>query len=99
MDRISGSAEWSYDHEPAKDFEKGATTSLSKNWRLIARGDYSYGDSDNDAWHFNAMADYRFNDGGSAFIGYRYMNIDFASGSYSYDAEEQGPMLGVSIYW
>ncbi len=37
--------------------------------------------------------------GGSAFIGYRYMNIDFASGSYSYDAEEQGPMLGVSIYW
>ena len=75
------------------------TDTLSKNWSLIARGDYGYGDSDNDAWHFNAMADYRFNDWGSAFVGYRYMKIDYASSSYSYDAEQQGPLLGISIYW
>ena len=75
------------------------TTSLSKNWRLIARGDYGYGGSDNDAWHFNALADYRFKDWGSAFIGYRYMKFDYASSGYSYDAAQQGPMFGVSIYW
>ena len=75
------------------------TGTLSKNWRLIARGDYGYGDSDNDAWHFNAMVDYRFNDWGSAIIGYRYMKIDYSSSSYSYDADQQGPLLGVSIYW
>jgi hypothetical protein len=56
------------------------------------------GGSDNNAWHFNAMADYRFNDWGSAFVGYRYMKIDYASSSYSYDAKQQGPLLGVSIY-
>lgn len=54
-------------------------------------GDYGYGDSDNDAWHFNAMVDYHFNDWGSAFIGYRYMKFDYASSGYSYDAEQQGP--------
>jgi hypothetical protein len=74
-------------------------TAISENWRLIARGDYGYGGSDNNAWHFNAMADYRFSDWGSAFVGYRYMKIDYASNSYSYDAEQQGPMLGVSINW
>ena len=30
---------------------------------------------------------------------FRYMNIDYASNSYSYDAEQQGPLLGISIYW
>lgn len=74
-------------------------TSLTKNWRLIARGDYGYGDSDNDAWHFNAMADYQFNDWGSAFIGYRFIRIDYETSSYTFDADQQGPMVGVSIYW
>jgi len=75
------------------------TTGLSENWHLIARGDYGYGGSDNDAWHFNAMADYRFNDWGSAFIWYRYMKFDYDDGGYSFDADQQSPMLGVSIYW
>jgi hypothetical protein len=93
-DEIEGGDDW------YQGFVGGRVTArLSKNWHLIARGDYGYGDSDNDAWHFNAMADYRFNDWGSAFVGYRYMNIDYASSSYSYDAEQQGPLLGVSIYW
>ena len=74
-------------------------TSLTKNWRLIARGDYGYGDSDNESWHFNAMADYQFNDWGSAFIGYRFMRIDYETSSYTFDADQQGPMIGVSIYW
>jgi predicted porin len=59
---------------------------------------YVHCGSDNNAWHFNAMADYRFNDWGSAFVGYRYMKIDYASSSYSYDAKQQGPLLGDSIY-
>ena len=80
-------------------FGARVTASLSENWRLIARGDYGYGGSDNDAWHFNAMADYRFKDWGSAFGGYRYMKFDYEDDGYSFDADQQGPMLGVSIYW
>jgi hypothetical protein len=41
---------------------------------------------------------FRFNDWGAAFIGLRYMKFDYDGGGYSYDAEQQGPMLGVSIY-
>ncbi|MEH6609040.1 MAG: hypothetical protein V7696_06695 [Halioglobus sp.] len=75
------------------------TTELGKNWSFIARGDYGYGGSDNDVLHLSMMADYRFKSWGSAFIGYRYMKYDYASSNYSYDAEQQGPQLGMVIYW
>jgi hypothetical protein len=74
-------------------------SSVGKNWNLIARGDYGYGGSDNDAWHVSLMADYRFRDWGSAFIGYRYLKVDYEGGSYAYDAEQEGPQLGVAFYW
>ncbi|MEH6650663.1 MAG: hypothetical protein V7707_11610, partial [Motiliproteus sp.] len=74
-------------------------TPLADNWTLIARSDVGYGGSDNSAFHLNVMVDYRFQDWGSAFGGYRYMKFDYTSNSYAYDATQQGPMLGVAIYW
>lgn len=45
------------------------------------------------------MVDYRFKGWGSAFFGYRYMDIDYEGGGYLYDAKQQGPQLGVALYW
>ena len=71
---------------------------VGKNWRLRARGDYGYSDSDNSFWMLEAMLDYRINDWGAVEVGYRYMNIDFdndsSSDHYDYDMEESGPVIG-----
>jgi hypothetical protein len=31
--------------------------------------------------------------------GYRYMDFDYSSSDYGYDAVQQGPVLGFSFYW
>jgi hypothetical protein len=91
---IKGGDDWSHGFLGGR-----VTTELGKNWSFIARGDYGYGGSDNDVLHFSMIADYRFKNWGSAFIGYRYMQYDYASSHYSYDATQQGPQLGMVIYW
>jgi hypothetical protein len=93
-DSITGGDDWYHGFVGGR-----VTTSLSENWRLLARADYGYGGSGNDAWHLNAMADYRFKNWGSAFVGYRHMKFDYSSRGYAYDAEQRGPMAGISIYW
>jgi len=49
------------------------------------------------------MFDYRFRDWGSVFLGYRWMDFDYSSGSginhYAYDATQQGPLAGLMFYW
>ena len=92
--QIKGGDDWSHGFLGGR-----VTTSVGKNWSLIARGDYGYGGSDNDAWNLSLIADYRFKGWGSAFVGYRYMQIDYEGSDYGYDAEQQGPQLGVVFYW
>ena len=76
---------------------------LSEKWTLIGRADLGYGGSDNSAVNAAFMFDYRFNNWGSAFAGYRYLKYDYDNGSdndgYGYDAYQQGPLLGLTIHW
>jgi hypothetical protein len=74
-------------------------TEFAESWTLIVRSDVAYAGSDNNTFHINAMVDYRFNYWGSVFGGYRYMSFDYDDNGYAYDAVQQGPMLGLGIYW
>lgn len=46
---------------------------------------------------------YRFNDWGSVFAGWKWLDYDYETGSglnrYAYDARQQGPLAGLSIHW
>lgn len=93
-DQIKGGDDW------YQGFLGGRVTrSFGNAWSLIARGDYGYGGSDNDALHLSVMADYRFKKWGSAFAGLRYLKADYEGSGYSYNATQQGPQVGVVFYW
>ena len=77
---------------------------MSERWSFRARADYGYEGSDNTALQGIALFDYRFRDWGSAFFGYRYLDIDFDNGStrfdqYGFDGDEQGPDIGLNMYF
>ena len=72
---------------------------INDRWTFIGRADYGYGGSDNSAWNFTFMFDYRFNDWGSAFIGGRYLDYDYEDRSYGFDAAKAGPLAGITIHW
>lgn len=77
---------------------------LSENWTFIARVDYGAGFGDNSIWNLNAMFDYRFRNWGSMFVGYKYMSYDYDNeqtgfSRYAYDANQQGPLIGLSFHW
>lgn len=76
---------------------------FNDKWSFIGRTDYGYGGSDNTAINASFMFDYRFRDWGSAFAGYRYLEYDYdndsSSNGYAFDAYQQGPLLGVTLYW
>ncbi len=77
---------------------------LSDRWTLRARADLGYESAENTALQGIATVDYRFRDWGSAFFGYRYLDMDFdneSSGAnqYSFDGDQQGPLLGLTVYF
>jgi hypothetical protein len=75
---------------------------LGDAWRLRARADYGYEESDNTSWMIEAMADWRFNNWGALEFGYRYLDIDYDSGGsnpYLYDVEQKGPVVGLIIHF
>ncbi len=76
---------------------------FNDKWSFIGRTDLGYGGSDNKAINASFQFDYRFRDWGSAFAGYRYLQYDFdndsSSNGYAFDAYQQGPLLGLTIYW
>jgi len=78
---------------------------LSKNWSFVGRADYGVGSGEtNRIWNLSAMFDYRFKNWGSVFAGYKWMDYDYDNGDkgldhYAYDATQQGPLLGLNIYW
>lgn len=76
---------------------------ISDNWLLLSRADIGAGGSDF-VWNASVMADYRFNEWGSAFIGYKAMGYDYNNGetglnAYAYDAVQKGPLVGLNIHW
>jgi hypothetical protein len=72
---------------------------INDNWTFIARGDYGYGGSDNSAWNFSFLFDFRFREWGSAFIGGRYLDYDYEDRDFGFDAAKAGPVAGLTIYW
>ena len=72
---------------------------LSDNWTFIGRTDLGYGGSDNSSINLVALFDYRFRDWGSAFVGYKYLEFDYETSDYGYDAKQQGPLVGLNFYW
>jgi len=78
---------------------------LSKKWTFIGRADFGVGSGEsNRIWNLLGMFDYRFRDWGSVFAGYKYMNYDYdngekGSGRYTYDASQQGPLVGLNFHW
>ena len=78
------------------------STHFNDKWSLISRGDIGAGGSDF-VWNLSFLVDYKFNDWGSAFFGYRWMDYDYDNGSgknrYAYDALQQGPLAGIAFYW
>ena len=98
-DKISGGDDWVHGFGGFR-----VTTQLSQNWSLRARADYGYGDSDNKALHGIGFFDYRFRDWGSFFAGYRYLDTDYSNGrdgtkGYSFDGDQQGPIVGVNFHF
>lgn len=77
-------------------------THIYEKWTLVSRGDIGAGDSDF-VWNLSFIADYRFKPWGSVFFGYRWMDYDYDSGTgvdrYAYDALQQGPLAGLTLYW
>ena len=98
-DEISGGDDWWHGYGGFR-----VTTKLSERWSFRARADYGYKNSNNSAAHASGFFDYRFRDWGSFFAGYRYMDTEYdnrESGDkqYGFDADQQGPVLGVNFYF
>jgi len=76
---------------------------LTSRWNILGRGDYGYSDSDNTLLNLSIMFDYQFRGWGSAFVGWRYQDIDYSGGSgsdrYTFEGEQQGPLLGLTLHW
>jgi hypothetical protein len=80
------------------------TASITDTWSFRVRADLGYGDSDNKTLHGIAFLDNRFHDWGSFFVGYRYLGTDYDNGrsgdsGYAYDADQQGPVIGLNFHF
>ncbi|MCP4766278.1 MAG: hypothetical protein GY875_08390 [Gammaproteobacteria bacterium] len=92
--KLDGGDDWWHGFGGVRVFQ-----SLSEKWTFIGRADLGYGGSDNSALNLAAMFDYRFNNWGSVFVGYKYLDYDYESSDYGFDAVEQGPLAGLMIHW
>ena len=77
-------------------------THFNDTWSLVSRDDIGNGGFDV-VWNLSFILDYRFRTWGSVFVGYRWLDYDYDSGSgpgrYAYDALQQGPLAGISFHW
>ena len=77
-------------------------TRFNDTWTLVSRGDIGTGGSDF-IWNVSFILDYQFKEWGSVFLGYRWLDYDYDSGSgpdrYAYDGLQQGPLAGISFHW
>jgi hypothetical protein len=82
------------------------SATLSEKWTFVGRADYGLGSAGetNRILNLSALFDYRFRHWGSMFAGYKYMSYDYDNGHtgfdrYTYDATQQGPLLGLAFHW
>jgi hypothetical protein len=80
------------------------TTAITEHWSFRARLDLGYNDSNNKSGHAMGFFDYRFRDWGSFFAGYRFLDTDYdnrESGpqQYAFNADQQGPIFGLSLHF
>lgn len=77
-------------------------TRFNDKWTLASRGDIGAGGSDF-VLNVSFILDYQFRGWGSVFLGYRWLDYDYSSGSgpdrYAYDALQQGPLAGIAFHW
>ena len=77
-------------------------THFAETLTLVSRGDIGAGGSDF-VWNVSFILDYRFKEWGSVFVGYRWLDYDFETGSgpdrYGYNATQQGPLAGLNFHW
>ena len=77
-------------------------THFTEKLTLVSRGDIGAGGSDL-IWNLSFILDYQFKKWGSVFLGYKWMDFDFETGSgmdrYAYNALQQGPLVGLAFYW
>ena len=75
---------------------------IADKWSFMAKGDIGFGGSDL-AWNLAGLFDYQPWKHVSLLFGYRYMSIDYDSGSgaslFRYDVKMHGPLLGVNFVW
>lgn len=72
-----------------------ASFALSDTWSLKTWAMLGAGGSDL-SWDVLAAFDYQINDTWSASLGYRATGVDYASGSFSYDMRQYGPIIGLT---
>ena len=76
------------------------THQLSDRWTLRGRGDLGYGGTDNTAFNAHLLFNYRVSDWASAFIGARYLYLDYLnSDQFGFDGYKAGPAAGVTFRW
>ncbi|MGX5736381.1 hypothetical protein [Bosea thiooxidans] len=68
---------------------------LGNGFGLSAYGDIGAGSS-RLTWQLRGTIDYSFNEHWSVSVGYRHLAVDYRSGSYVFDTELSGPIMGVS---
>ena len=64
-------------------------------WFASLYGDVGGGPNSDLTWQFFGGLGYNFNKSIAGFAGYRYLEIQHSTGSYSFRINQQGPMLGV----
>ncbi|MBL9151554.1 MAG: hypothetical protein JNK37_03680 [Verrucomicrobiales bacterium] len=71
---------------------------LWEDWHLVARGDIGgFGVSSDLTWNAFGAIGYALNDRTTMEIGYRYLSVDYSSGSFTYDMVTKGPYLGLRL--
>ncbi len=82
------------------------THQLSKKWDFLGRFDIAGLDltSGSDlTWNGEALFFWSFAPNSSLAVGYRFLDIDFTTGSgsnrFDYDTRQQGPLVGVNFRW
>jgi opacity protein-like surface antigen len=68
---------------------------LSRHWRLLARGTVGGFTSSNVQWDAFGGVGYQFSHWCVATLGYRYLHEEYNHGSFTFNADAQGPLLGV----
>lgn len=80
--------------ESFSDFMLGMryTWAMSERWGLTVRGDGSFGGTEG-TWNGSAIAQYRMKRG-AWFFGYRYLDVEIATGSATVNITMNGPLAG-----